>query len=134
MTNLLVPTDVSYVAKAFYAHDILHILTGLDASTVSELCLGFWQLIATEQGFIIFLRNFVGMLMAPESYKTLYQFFAFNPVNTWLPSMRKSLTPSRQAFAMARGMTKKWPLYNYEVYLDVPLALIRQEFNLKVLC
>jgi len=45
----------------------------------------------------------------------------------------KYLVRIPQAIFSVRRMSKPWPFFAYEAYLDMPLSKIRKEFNIYVL-
>ncbi len=97
---------------------------GLGASSEEELIVEVW----TFFGCILPIKK---VMEAPkvEFAKDLLK--TFGP---WRLVRRFVLTSPRmiRAFIAALRMKKRWPHFDYQQYMDVPLAEIRREFGIRI--
>lgn len=105
-------------------HDVCHIVFGQGTTTREELVIETLTVIACHLP-LQKLRKIPKVKFFVEIWKM------FGP---WRLAKRFVLTTPRmlRAVLMALRMKKKWPHFDYERYLDVPLAQIRQEFGIRL--
>ncbi len=129
------PTDSRIIAQAFQAHDVIHVLTGMDISPLSEIILDTWQFWATLPGknYWDSWRMTYIIFSDPEFSQRIKDIiFASSPWD-WIKWAAICFIPACQAILNALTMAKKWHTYDFPKYLDSPLVDIRKEFNIKVL-
>ena len=118
--------DVSVAAQDFFrCHDIVHVLFDCNTSIVGEGKVKIWSIFGTTLGFWKHLRGY-----AEADAFSLFRQYSWPHV---LKSLFRLIITMPQAIFRARQMTKPWPWSSYESYLDMPLASIRKEFNIKPL-
>ena len=127
--------DARIIASAFQAHDAIHVITGMDISHKSEIILGMWQFWATYTGQDLWdsWRVILTIATNSEFSARLKDFIVTTRVEDWLKYVWVSFIPACRALANGMQMSKKWPTQDFASYLDVPLAIVREEYNLKVM-
>ena len=105
-------------------HDLVHVVFDLGSSSEEELIVE----VMTAFACILPLKEIKKMpkvKFATELWKT------FGP---WRLIRRFVLSSPRmlRAFLKAMRMKKKWPHFNYQKYLDIPLKDIREEFGIEL--
>ncbi len=106
------------------AHDVCHVVFGLGGTAKEELQVEVVTLI----GCVLPLKK-VQEIPKVKLAKGLWKLFG-----PWRLVRRFVLTAPQMAriFFMAIRMKKKWPHFDYQKYMDVPLADIRKEFGIKI--
>ena len=116
-------------------HDVVHVITGMDISPESEVILDTWQFWGTFPGrdFGDSLRVTKEIFSDKEFNQRIKNIITASPPQAWLWWMWKCFIPCCQAIALSFKMTRKWHTYDFQTYLDVSLADIRQQYNIKVM-
>lgn len=118
-------TDLSKEVKAFFeSHDIVHVLFDCDISLYGEGCVKIWTIFGTTLGF----RGHLTGYKAANAFK-LSQNFTFVH---FMKNIFKFLVSIPNIIISAKRMTKPWDWAGFENYLDIPLADIRKEFNIRL--
>lgn len=113
-------------AEFFRAHDICHVVFGLDTNLEDEALADFWALMGTDVG----LNRYVGYLgESKEAMQILKQIGLLQTILTTICVIPKV----GLVFAHTRRMKKKWPWTNNDGYMGMPLNRIRSEFGIVVL-
>ena len=109
--------------KLFKGHDALHVISGLGIEIREESLVDAFTFTSTDLPFL----KALSYAKLPE-IKTI-----FNSMSKW-EVLRESLVSIPHAFKLWRAskkMTKKWPFFDWELYLDTPIKDIRKEFNIQ---
>ena len=118
--------DISLQAQDFFrCHDIAHVIFDCNTSIVGEGKVKVWSIFGTTLGFWKHLQGY-----AEADAFSLFRQYSWSHV---LKSLFKLIITMPQAIFRAKRMTKPWPWSSHESYLDIPLAKIREEFNIKPL-
>ena len=127
--------DDRIIAKAFRVHDAIHVITGMNISPESEVILDTWQFWATYPGknFWDSWRVTKETFTDPEFSSRLKSIIMASSFKDWFKWTWKCFLPCCRAIASSLKMNKKWPSYEFQQYLDLPLSAIRQEYNIKVM-
>ena len=127
--------DRRILAKVFRAHDVVHVITGMDISAESEVLLDTWQFWATYPGkdFWDSIEVTKEIFSDPEFNQRLKDIITASSLKDWLWWIWQCFIPCCRAITFSWQMTKKWHTYDFQQYLDVPLSTIRQEYNIKVM-
>ncbi len=116
---------ISNEVKAFFkSHDIAHVLFGCDISLLGEGSVKIWTIFGTTLGFWNHLR-----LYRKANAFRLSKSFTFSHV---VKNIFKFLLSIPILIIRAKKMHKPWPWSGFEPYMDMPIAEIRKEFNIKV--
>jgi len=110
--------------KTVIAHDVAHIVFGLGETSEEELIVECMTAFGCHMN-IIDIYKIPKIKLAIELWKT------FGP---WRLAKRFVLTTPRMIHAiwMTFRMTKKWPHFEYQPYLNRPLNELRKEFNIRL--
>ena len=127
--------DNRIIAKAFMAHDVVHIITGMDISAESEVILDTWQFWATYPGkdFWDSWRVTKEIFSDAEFSQRIKDIITASTPLEWLQWTVKCFLPCCQAILLALKMNCKWHTYDFPEYWDVPLSKLRQKYNIKVM-
>lgn len=118
--------DTSEEAKAFFeSHDIAHVLFGCDITLYGEGSVKIWTIFGTSLGFWNHIRGY-----QDANAFTLSKEFTMLHV---LKNIFKFLLAIPRIIIRAKQMSKPWHWVGFEAYLDVPISVIREEFNIKIL-
>lgn len=118
-------------SRWFYCHDCTHVLFGtipfqLRGETINDV----WTLFGTDMTIKSYLKffDFVDYDVVLKSYVRKYnsKFRVYLKLISLLPIC---IIP----MIRASKMNEKWPWFEPEPYLDIPLWQLRQKFNIKVL-
>lgn len=117
---------ISSEVKAFFmSHDIIHVLFGCDISLFGEGSVKIWTIFGTTLGFWKHLKEY----QKASAYELSKSFSLVDVVQ----NIFKFLFFIPLLICRAKQMNKLWPWKDYDSYLDVPISVIRKEFNIKVL-
>lgn len=117
--------DLSPEAKKFFLyHDTAHVVFGCDTSLFGEGIVKLFTIWGTTLGFRGHLAGYseAGAFSLFRQYSTRHL----------ARHIGRLLLAAPRAFIRARRMSKPWPWSDHGEYLDMPLADIRREFNIKV--
>ena len=122
-------TDVSEevsakLAEALEAHDVVHVLFGLDISDLDEVVAHGWMMFGTT----LSMRE-MHAVTADADHRRFARKLGHAAL---LGLFARALPRLVSAAIRARRMTKPWPWDGYTVYLDVPLDRVRAEFGIKL--
>lgn len=111
-------------AELFRCHDAVHVVFGTNTEIRQEAMTDTWSMFGTD----IPWREFIAYLNEPAAIGVV------NDIGwgTALWESVKAVPAVIEVVRRGRRMTKKWPWYGHEAYLDVPLASIREEFGIEV--
>jgi len=113
-------------ARFFRSHDACHVLFGLDTTLVDEGLADLWTLLATNVGF----RRYAHDLRAnPAAKQITKEIGLLRVLRTTMQIIPFAIT----VFLRSRKMTGKWPWNSEDSYLNQPLNVIRNEFNIRIL-
>lgn len=111
-------------AKEFYrCHDVAHVVFGCDITLSDELIVKISSVFGTSAGIGV-LQGY-RLAESKEGYEQL-------SLIDILITTAKSLFLIPQALYRCSQMHKRWCWTTFDSYLDTPLALIREEFGVKV--
>lgn len=120
-----VTQDVSgELAAALEAHDVVHIMFGLDISDLDEIVAHGWMVCGTTLSFAE-----IHEIMRGRDHRRF---------STGLGHGKRVLLVLRAlprlvgAYVRARRMTKRWPWHSYAAFLDRPLDELRREFGIEL--
>jgi hypothetical protein len=117
--------DLSPEAKKFFLHhDTAHVVFGCGTSLFGEGIVKIFTIWGTTLGF----RGHLSGYSEADAFGLFRQYSARHVVRHIGPL----LLAAPRAFVRARRMSKPWPWSDHGQYLDIPLADIRREFNIKV--
>ncbi len=124
-TGLLDESELpSRAARFFRAHDICHVVFGCDTSVPQEAMADTWSVFGTSLGF----GTYLDYLRLPQANNIFRQVgYGRTAWETLRVSPRLV-----QVMIRARQMTRPWPFWDNNQYLDVPLKKIREEFNIRL--
>jgi uncharacterized tellurite resistance protein B-like protein len=125
--NVIQEKDMSSerARELFRCHDTCHVVFGCDTTVGNEVLVDTWSIFGTD----VSVKEYSEYLRIPEAQQALT---GAGFVRTLLESIRA--TPRLfDVFLRTREMTKKWPFYSGDAYLDIPLAEIRKEFNIQLI-
>ena len=113
-------------ARFFRSHDACHVLFGLDTMLVDEGLADLWTLLATNVGF----RRYAHDLRAnPAAKQITKEIGLLRVLRTTMQIIPFAIT----VFLRSQKMTGKWPWNSEDSYLNQPLNVIRNEFNIRIL-
>lgn len=110
-------------AQLFHCHDHCHVIFGLWTSIPEEAMVDTWSLAGTDVGW----KNYMQYLNLPEVRELVHN----NKWHLFIDSV-KAIPDMIRTWLAARRMTKKWPFYGGDAFMDKPLNEIRREFNIQV--
>lgn len=112
-------------ARFFRAHDIAHVIFGLDTTLRDEALADVWTIFGTDVG----LRRYARYIRTnPEAKMLMKQIGLARTVFISLQILPQ--LPS--VWFRARRMSRKWVWDNNEDFMGVPLREIRTELNLRL--
>jgi ubiquinone biosynthesis protein Coq4 len=122
-------TDISETvsagtAAALEAHDVVHILFGLDISDIDEVVAHGWMLFGTTLT--------MAEMHAVARHRDHRRLTAAMDHGKRGALLLKALPRLVRACVRARRMTKLWPWMGYVAHLDRPLNDLRREFGIVV--
>ena len=107
----------------FQGHDAVHVISGLginiteeamvDAFTYSSTDLSIWE--SMKYTKLPEIQNLIRTL----------------PKRDLVIDSIKAIPSAFKVWRASKKMTKKWPFYGWETYLDMSLSDIRDEFNIR---
>ena len=106
-------------------HDAIHVVFGCTTELKDEVLADCWTIFGTKFS----LKEYVSLLKMDEIKEIVMQPGIPATIGAFVVATPKIL----RLIFIARGMTKKWDLSDRDRYLDTPLNVIREEFNIKVL-
>ena len=113
-------------ARFFRSHDACHALFGLDTTLVDEGLADLWTLLATSVG----VRRYAHYLRTnPAAKQITKEIGLLRVLRTTMQIIPFAIT----VFLRSRKMTGKWPWNSEDSYLNQPLNVIRNEFNIRIL-
>ena len=107
------------------SHDIAHVVFGLGTSSAEELLLETRTFFGCQIG----VRTYAKVIKQGFIIKLLKMFGPFRLIKRFILTFPKVFQTAFQSFLMK----KKWPHFDYESYLDIPLYIIREEFGIEVI-
>ena len=113
-------------ARFFRSHEACHVLFGLDTTLVDEGLADLWTLLATNVGF----RRYAHYLRTNPAAKQITKEIGLLRV---LRTTMQIIPFAVPVFLRSRKMTGKWPWNGENSYLNQPLNVIRNEFNIRIL-
>jgi hypothetical protein len=109
------------------AHDVIHIVFGLNNSVIDEICVGTWGFWGTDVGIFRHLSHFMDWDIIKFSLKQIFFNVGLHKVIfNYINSIPKQI----KIYKSSRFVTKKWEFYNYTKYLDTKLFEIRIEHGI----
>jgi len=105
-------------------HDATHVVFGLDTDIVDEALGDTWTMLGTNLSSKEYLRY-----LKEDGAKELIREVG------WKKMIKGTLSAIPRAFKVfisSRKMNKKWPIHDFQKYLDKPINEIRIEFNMKL--
>lgn len=112
------------LARSLEAHDVVHILFGLDITDLDEVVAHGWMAFGTT-----LTHTEMKAVAADLQHRSIARTFAGGH-RFWL--MIRALPRLLASFLASRRMTKNWPWHDYGVHLDRPLNEIRAEYGIKL--
>jgi hypothetical protein len=117
--------DLSPEAKKFFLyHDTAHVVFGCSRSFFGEGVVKIFTIWGTTLGF----RGHLAGYSEADAFSLFRQYSARHLAR----HIGRLLLAAPRAFVRGQRMTKPWPWSDHSQYLDIPLADIRREFNIKV--
>jgi hypothetical protein len=113
-----------FLAEKLEAHDVVHIIFGLDITDLDEVVAHVWMLFGTTLT-ISGMKDVIGN----AEHRAIGASFARGK-----RGLLAVLALPRLAKALLRSfcMKKRWPWNGYDAYLDVSLADIRKEYGIRL--
>ncbi len=108
--------------KFLDAHDIAHVVFGCDTTLYGEGMVKIWTTFGTNLGFWEVTTGY--------NEVSAFELFKKYSIQHILKNILKLLSSIPKAIIHARKMRKKWPFYNYDPYMDIPISEIRKRFNI----
>ena len=126
--GLLDSTKTSSASLGRYMnnHDVSHVVFGTGTSLRGEMLQDTWTFLAIDVSVKQYVSDFVKEDEGKEIMKSTIQWEI-------IPVMIGFVLQLPRLAWRSRKMSKKWPWKQWQPYLDVPLAEIRQEFGIKVI-
>lgn len=109
--------------RFFRCHDTAHVIFGCDASLFGEGTVKLWTIFGTTLGFWNHVRGY-----SEADAFSLFRQYSRRHVARNIVSLIANVP---RTITRARRMRKRWPWWEYEAYLDMPLAEIRAEFGIE---
>ena len=106
-------------------HDITHVVFGCGTTIYGEGVVKIWTTFGTTLSFWKVVRGY-----NEASAFELAKMYSFGHV---VKNIFRLLAAIPKVIVRAKRMAKPWPFAEYEPYLQVPLAEIREEFGIEVL-
>jgi hypothetical protein len=120
------PSDLPADSIAlFRAHDLCHVIFGLNTSLGDETLADARTLLSCDVG----VRRYTRYLATDQAAKALFKELGYAKA-AWITLL--SLPRIARAGVEAFRMRKRWPWNPPEDYLDRPLAGLRREFGIRV--
>ena len=122
--GLVTGRGVSDSAREFFrCHDAAHVVFGCSTTLTNEAIVKIWSFLGTTGGFSL-LRDY----RSPES-KEIYEQIKWSDIPR---TALRSVVNVPRVSIRCRRMHKRWPWHDFDAYLDVGLADIRNEFGIEV--
>jgi len=102
-------------------HDATHVVFGLDTDMVDEALGDTWSLLGTNLRMKEYLRY-----LKEDGAKELIREVGWRKMIT---GTLRAIPRACKVFISSRKMNKKWPIRDFQKYLDTPINEIRKEFN-----
>ncbi|MCA9716985.1 MAG: hypothetical protein H6713_37355 [Myxococcales bacterium] len=127
--GLLDPSEMpADIGKFFHAHDVCHVVFGTDTSITNEAMTDTW----TVTGTTVRVRDLLAYYKQEEGRAVINDLMR---EIGWLRTLWASVVAIPKVLRViwrARRMTRKWPMYGNDAYLDTPLAELRRMYNIRV--
>lgn len=109
----------------FHAHDLCHVVFGLDTTLIDEGLVDLWTMLASDVGVMRYLRY---LMQSPNAVNI------FKSVRWWqyVIDVISSLPRMCLAIVSALRVKRKWPWDANEALLDKPLGELRREFGIRL--
>ena len=126
--GLLPPVEASTASLGTYLnnHDVSHVVFGTDTSLRGEMVQDLWTFLAIDVSSRRYVQDFVREDEGKEIMKSAFQWETV-PGFFWLLGRLPTL------LRRSRRMPRKWTWDEWQPYLEMPLAGIREEFGIRVL-
>ncbi|MCA9842445.1 MAG: hypothetical protein KC475_10015 [Cyanobacteria bacterium HKST-UBA03] len=119
------PTPTDDWTRLLAAHDVCHVLFGVNTSLVDETLGDFWTMLGTDVG----IRQYLAYLNNPEAKALLAQ----AGWRALLQAMWFALPLIWQVWRRSRQMSQPWKLWDYEAHLATPLDELRRDHHLHII-
>lgn len=106
-------------------HDVAHVVFGCDTTIYGEGIVKIWTTFGTNLSFWTVVKGYQEV-----SAFDLARKYSFRHV---VKNIFRLLREIPKAIYRAKRMSKPWPFYAYDAYLETPIAEIREAFNIRVL-
>lgn len=111
--------------KVLQAHDTCHIVFGCDTTPSSELIVETWSIFGTTIPF----REYLKYIQHPEVKATIKEIGWYRFTKETILTLPKIA----QVVISCSMLNKKWPVFEYYEYLNMPLVEIREEFGIRLI-
>ncbi len=112
-------------ANAFLSsHDIAHVVFGCDTTLYGEGVVKVWTTFGTTLGFWKVIRGY--------NEVNAFQLFKAYSFRHIAGNILRFLLIIPTVIIRSKQMKKPWTWFDYQLYLDRPIADIREEFNIRV--
>lgn len=131
--HLLLPANLDEKSAQFFrCHDRVHVVFGCDTSFLNEAMADWWTIFGADIPFF----QYLGYMNNPNVKQILKEFQAQLKDERVKSEVLKSIVPifTRAFFIYLRTkrMTKPWPFFKSDDYLNQKLCDIRKEFNIQI--
>ena len=126
--ELLDPDALGKAGRFFRAHDYVHVLFGCDTSVIHEALMDTWTIFGTTAGW----RELTDYYKDPQQRAIIHDIVRQIGFLTFLWTLFAAAPRAFRVIRNTRKMTEKWPLYDHQQFLDVPLVELRRRFNIQV--
>ncbi len=106
------------------AHDVAHVVFGCDTSLYGEGIVKIWTTFGTNLSIWKVMRGY-----RQASAFELSRSYSFPHV---AKNILRLLIAIPVTMLRAKQMTKPWPFYDYQAYIDTPIAEIRAEYKINI--
>jgi ubiquinone biosynthesis protein Coq4 len=112
-------------AALFLAHDLCHVVFGLDTKITDEVLADACAVCCTDVG----VRRYLTYLRSSPAARAIFrQVGGFQSAQSLIRALPRVLRVAWRGWRMK----KKWPWHRSAAYLDVPLSDLREEFGIRV--
>ncbi|NQY33484.1 MAG: hypothetical protein HRT37_00670 [Alteromonadaceae bacterium] len=120
-----VPEPKTKWTELLVHHDVGHVFFGVNTSILDEAAGDYWTLFGTDMSF----KDYLAYTNTPEAKKLIKEIGFINIIK----SIFLGLPLLYRIYIQSKKMTRKWEVKGYEQYMDMPLAEVRNMFNLQIL-